>query len=153
MNNSNKANNLVRVILATIVFTCAAGFGITNFDGLLTGESQEIVEESADNQEAESAQASPKEKKAEKYKFRSEKQLDEHYNKHGVEMGFASAKDYESAASDVINNSEALHKTEKEDGDDVYYLEETNEFVILSKDGFIRTYFYPDAGINYYNKQ
>lgn len=36
---------------------------------------------------------------------------------------------------------------------DVYYVESTNEFVIVSTDGYIRTYFKPDAGISYYNRQ
>ena len=86
-------------------------------------------------------------------KFRSKKLLNEHYEKHGVEMGFSSAKDYEAAAAAVVANPDALHKTEKEDGDDVYYLEETNEFVIVSKDGYIRTYFLPSGGKKYYDKQ
>ena len=47
----------------------------------------------------------------------------------------------------------ALHKLEAEDGDDVYYLENTNEFVIVSTDGYIRTYFKPSRGMEYYNKQ
>ena len=87
------------------------------------------------------------------YKFRSKKLLDQHYDKHGKEMGFASAADYEKAASDVVNNPDALHKIEKEDGDDVYYVEATNEFVIVSTDGYLRTYFLPSAGISYYNRQ
>ena len=37
--------------------------------------------------------------------------------------------------------------------DDVYYLEETNEFVIVSTKGYIRTYFKPDSGKRYYDKQ
>jgi pyocin large subunit-like protein len=68
-------------------------------------------------------------------------------------MGFSSAEEYEKAASEVVENKDALHKTEKEDGDDVYYLEETNEFVIVSTDGYIRTYFNPSNGIDYYNRQ
>ena len=75
------------------------------------------------------------------------------YEKHGIEMGFDSAAAYEEAASAVINNPDALYKTEKEDGDGVYYVEATNEFVILSTDGYIRTYFYPNGGINYFNRQ
>ncbi len=86
-------------------------------------------------------------------KFRSKKLLNQHYEKHGIEMGFESAADYEAAAAAVVANKDALHKTEKEDGDDIYYLEETNEFVVVSKDGYLRTYFLPDAGIKYYNKQ
>lgn len=87
------------------------------------------------------------------YKFRNQKLLDQHYEKHGRDMGFASAEEYEKAAAAVPNNPEVLHKTEKEDGDDVYYVESTNEFVVVSTDGYIRTYFNPDRGIDYYNKQ
>lgn len=85
--------------------------------------------------------------------FRNADLLNEHYQKHGVEMGFSSAKEYENAASKVVGNDKSLHKTEAEDGDDVYYLESTNEFVIVSTDGYIRTYFKPDDGIEYYNRQ
>ena len=86
-------------------------------------------------------------------KFRSKKLLDQHYEKHGKDMGFANAKDYEAAAAAVVANPDAVHKIEKEDGDDIYYLEETNEFVVVSTDGYLRTYFLPDSGIKYYNKQ
>ncbi|MCR5214995.1 MAG: hypothetical protein K6E10_11320 [Eubacterium sp.] len=91
--------------------------------------------------------------KYEEYKFRSQNKLQGHYEKHGIDMGFDSAEDYEKAASDVVNNPEALHKIEKEDGDDVYYIEDTNEFVIVSSDGYIRTYFNPNDGIDYYYRQ
>ena len=85
--------------------------------------------------------------------FRNEELLNEHYQKHGIEMGFASASDYEAAAKRVVENTKALHKKEAEDGDDVYYLENSNEFVIVSTDGYIRTYFKPNDGIAYYNRQ
>lgn len=87
------------------------------------------------------------------YRFRSKKYLNQHYEKHGIEMGFASAEEYEAAASAVINNPDALYKTEKEDGDGCYYIESTNEFVVLSTDGYIRTYFNPDSGKKYFDKQ
>ena len=87
------------------------------------------------------------------YRFRNNKLLTQHYEKHGIEMGFDSKESYEQAASDVINNPAALHKLEGEDGDYVYYVEETNEFVILSTDGYIRTYFLPSAGKAYYDRQ
>lgn len=87
------------------------------------------------------------------YRFRNRRLLDEHFEKHGREMGFSDAKAYEEAASDVVNNPEALHKIEEEDGDDVYYLESTNDFVIVSTDGFIRTYYRPNSGIDYFNRQ
>lgn len=87
------------------------------------------------------------------YSFRSEELLKNHFEKHGIEMGFENEEAYAEGANQVINNPASLHKLEKEDGDDVYYLEDTNEFVIVSTDGYIRTYFYPSSGIDYYNRQ
>ena len=87
------------------------------------------------------------------YTFKSESLLQEHFNKHGSEFGYASTSQYESRANAVINSPDALHKTEVEDGDSVYYIQATNEFVILSTEGYIRTYFKPEDGIDYYNKQ
>ena len=68
-------------------------------------------------------------------------------------MGFSSAEEYEKAAAQVPYDPEVLHKIEAEDGDDVYYIERTNEFVIVSTDGYLRTYFLPDRGIDYFNRQ
>lgn len=87
------------------------------------------------------------------YHFRNEKLLDQHFEKHGGEFDYPTAQDYEKGASDVINNPDALFKTEAEDGDGVYYIEQSNEFVILSTDGYIRTYFRPSGGIDYFNRQ
>lgn len=85
------------------------------------------------------------------YTFRNDNLLNSHYKKHGIDMGFASAKDYEKSANDVINNPNSLHKLEAEDNDDIYYLEDTQEFVVLSTDGYIRTYYY--ANLDYFNRQ
>ena len=91
------------------------------------------------------------------YHFRTRKQLEQHFEKHGgefgSEFGYNSPEDYEAGASSVINDPDALFKTEAEDGDGVYYIESSNEFVILSTDGYIRTYFRPTAGISYFNRQ
>jgi len=87
------------------------------------------------------------------YRFRNERLLTEHYEKHGIEMGFPNATAYEAAASAVITNPNSLFKIEAEDGDGVYYLEATNEFVILSTDGYIRTYFLPSSGKAYFDRQ
>lgn len=96
----------------------------------------------------------PKPKPSQKtYTFRSESLLEEHYQKHGVEMGFATKEEYVAAANAVIYSPAALHKLEAEDGDDVYYIEATNEFVIVSTDGYIRTYFYPNDGKAYFDRQ
>lgn len=87
------------------------------------------------------------------YTFRNENLLEQHYEKHGIEMEFESAEEYEEAANKVISNPDALTKIEAEDGDSIYYVEKTNEFVVISTDGYIRTYFNPDAGMDYFNRQ
>ena len=86
-------------------------------------------------------------------KFANNKTLRQHYEKHGVEMGFASAEEYLAAANAVVANPNALHKLEKEDNDHIYYLEETNEIVFVSQKGVIRTYFCPDSGKAYFDRQ
>lgn len=87
------------------------------------------------------------------YTFRTEQNLTQHFEKHGNEFDYKTKEEYVAGANRVISSKEALHKLEKEDGDDVYYLEATNEFVVVSKQRYIRTYFKPDKGIAYYNKQ
>lgn len=83
--------------------------------------------------------------------FRNDNLYYQHYEKHGIEMGFASAEEYLAAANAVVNNPEVLHKYEAEDGDDVYFLEATEEFVVVSTDGYIRTYYYADK--DYFERQ
>jgi pyocin large subunit-like protein len=85
------------------------------------------------------------------YTFRNSKLFAQHYEKHGAEMDCNSPEEYLQKANDVINNPNSLHKLEQEDNDEVYYLESTGEFVVVSTDGYIRTYFY--ASLDYYNRQ
>ena len=87
------------------------------------------------------------------YTFRKDSYLEEHFEKHGQEFPYATAEDYLIGANLVIENPDALTKTEAEDGDMIYYVEETNEIVFLSTDGYIRSYFKPSAGIAYFNRQ
>ena len=87
------------------------------------------------------------------YQFRKQQYLDEHFEKHGSEFDYETAEEYLAGANRVINDPNSLYKTEAEDGDHIYYLESTNEFVVVSTDGYIRTYFKPSAGIDYFNRQ
>lgn len=114
-------------------------------------KTEEKAEEKAEVKTEEKTETKPEVKST--LRFRSKKLLDQHYEKHGKEMGFASAAEYEAAAAAVPGKSGVLHKTEKEDGDDVYFLEATDEFVVVSTDGYIRTYFLPDKGRAYFDRQ
>lgn len=85
--------------------------------------------------------------------FRNETLWEDHFEKHGNEFGYKSKEEYLKGANEVINSSTSKHKTEAEDGDEIYYDEEKNEIVFVSTDGYIRTYFKPNDGLNYYNRQ
>ena len=69
--------------------------------------------------------------------FRTEEKLQQHFDKHGWETGTA--------------NPDAEHKLQAEDGDDLYYLDPTGEFVVVSPEGYIRTYFITDRA--YFERQ
>lgn len=86
------------------------------------------------------------------YSFRTEDLYESHYQKHRDEFGDISKEAYLEMANDLIHLESALTKFE-EDGDILYYGEEANEFLVLSSDGYIRTFFRPSAGIDYYNRQ
>lgn len=99
------------------------------------------------------ASPTPTDKSVKKYSFANKNLLDSHFKKHGEEFPYKSKVEYVEGANRVINNPDSLHKLEAEDGDDIYYLEATNEFVVVSKSGYIRTYFKPSAGKAYYDRQ
>lgn len=88
-----------------------------------------------------------------RYTFRNDRLFEEHFEKHGGEFPYNTREEYLEGANIMLANPDKLHKLEKEDGDDVYYLEETNEFIIVSKDGYLRTYFKPSKGKQYFDKQ
>ncbi|WP_297713014.1 zinc-ribbon domain containing protein [Clostridium sp.] len=85
--------------------------------------------------------------------FRNETLWEDHFEKHGSEFDYKSKEEYLKGANEVINSPTSKHKTEDEDGDEIYYDEDKNEIVFVSTDGYIRTYFKPNDGINYYNRQ
>lgn len=119
----------------------------------ISSTSEQSSQPQSEQSKPQSEQSTQSEPQTTTLKFRSKTLLEQHYQKHGIEMGFASAEEYEKAAAAVPANPAALHKTEKEDGDDVYYIEATNEFVVVSTDGYLRTYFLPTAGKSYFDRQ
>jgi hypothetical protein len=88
------------------------------------------------------------------YTFRNQTRYDEHYEKHGAEFGDITKEQYLELANELINSTSdrVLHKY-SEDGDYMYFDQDTNYFLVLSEDGYIRTFFIPSAGINYWNRQ
>ena len=126
-----RRNAIKRVPVLTLVLLIAATFAFLNLVRPGSGN------ESGQNVNRTQTESNTAVQSA--YLFRSDELLEEHFEKHGRGMGFASSEEYLAGA--------------KEDGDDVYYVQSTNDFVVVSTDGFIRTYFRPEDGIAYYNRQ
>lgn len=137
-NNNYKQNNNKQ----------ASGDNLSDIFRILFGSDDEVLPSGG----TETEKATEAKEEVE-YHFRNKKYLSQHFEKHGGEFDYKTEEEYEAAASKVVNNPDALHKIEQEDGDDIYYLEDTNEFVVVSKDGYLRTYFKPSAGKKYYDRQ
>lgn len=118
-----------------------------------TVTSKEVT--SADVTTSSEKTTSETEKVVQKYYFRNDKLFNSHYEKHGAEFGDITQDEYLELANELINakGDNILHKTEKEDGDFLYYNTDTNEFLVLSTDGYIRTFFKPTAGLDYWERQ
>ncbi|MEG0614540.1 MAG: hypothetical protein RR540_02195 [Oscillospiraceae bacterium] len=88
------------------------------------------------------------------FTFRSTELFQQHFNKHKAEFGKISQEDYLKKAQDLIEASgeNILTKFEK-DGDKLIFNTENDEFLVLSEDGFIRTFFKPEDLIDYFNRQ
>ncbi len=159
MKERNKSSRTV--IISIIIAILLGVFGAGELRSVETNQasaaSQNSQQEVMSQTESTPAESTPTESAedvfVQEYFFRNASLRNSHYEKHGIDMGFSSAEEYETAASSVAQNPDSLHKTEKEDGDDVYYLEETNEFVVVSTDGYLRTYFYPDSKKAYFDRQ
>lgn len=101
----------------------------------------------------------PTESKVEiEYYFRSESKYTQHYEKHGDEFtpifGKITLEEYlEYANALIASEDEDILTKYSDDGDFMYFRESTGEFLVLADDGYIRTYFIPDDGIEYWNRQ
>lgn len=138
MKNIKKYGSLVLITLIILISFVITNMGSNDNESNSSDTSSNIVSDDGSGQS---------------YHFRNDNLLNQHFQKHGNEFSYSTKEEYEAGASAVINNPKALHKTESEDGDDVYYVEDTNEFVVLSTDGYIRTYFKPSGGKSYYDRK
>ncbi len=160
--------NTALVMLVLLIVAVGAALGFRGYNSKDDFEATTTIQQAAN--EAESTEAAstaseenetyiyvvPEETTSESevyYTFRTDSQFDEHFEKHKADTQTSSKEEYLYRANYVITNVNSLHKTEAEDGDDIYYLESTNEIVFVSTDGYIRTYFCPDSGKAYFDKQ
>ncbi|MDD3323389.1 MAG: hypothetical protein PHS59_18285 [Paludibacter sp.] len=84
----------------------------------------------------------------------SEFSEEEHFDRHGSEMGFETMEEYSNAARNFAKSKERGIKSFRSiDGSTQKFNSRTNEFMIISKIGKIVTFFEPERGINYFYEQ
>ncbi|MEW5953609.1 MAG: hypothetical protein AB1815_07695 [Bacillota bacterium] len=87
--------------------------------------------------------------------FRDASYLRGHWVDHGWQYGPVSREGYLRIAQRLTNSTQSRDVLIKKrwNGDIVFYRISTNDFAVVSKDGYIRTLFKPNGGINYFNRQ
>lgn len=83
------------------------------------------------------------------------KTLKKHFASHGAQMGINEMYVYAAKAvhfANTINRKDCVSFVDA-CGSTYKYNKKTNEFVIVSKDGYIITYFNPKQGYNYYKNE
>ena len=159
---SYKKNKMLTVVVAAVVVVAlvvvAVFFKDDLFSALKNEKAPDAVSDSL-NDDIDSPKTTDEDNGETKieitYNFRNQTFLEEHFEKHKADTGCESIEEYLERANAVIADPESLMGEEKADGDDgggdtVYYLESTNEIVFLSSDGYIRTYFKPQRGMDYF---
>jgi pyocin large subunit-like protein len=87
--------------------------------------------------------------------FVSEKRLEEHYDKHGVEFGRITKQDYLRQAQ-LLRDAQVggpVLETVRRDGVTTRFDRQTGAFIAFNADGTIRTFFKPNDGERYYKRQ
>ncbi len=82
--------------------------------------------------------------------------LDKHFDFHGKHMGFDSIESYKQHAikfANTIDKKNCLSFVDAKTGATYKYNIVTNEFAIITKDGYIVTYYKPENGYDYYKEQ
>lgn len=87
--------------------------------------------------------------------FRSRKQLDEHFAKHGREFGGLSKEKYLRAAQELRDAAVggSVEEIVRRDGTSSRFDRKTGAFLAFNRDGTIRTFFKPNDGENYFRRQ
>ena len=83
--------------------------------------------------------------------FESLEKLEEHFQRHGRTMGYATAQDYLQGALMLIDAYEGVMRHIRSDGATLYYRDATTEFAILRPNGIVATYYRASTGIKYWH--
>jgi len=87
--------------------------------------------------------------------FRSKEKLDEHYQKHGAEFGSISKAEYLRLAQDLRDSPVGgpILEARRPDGQFSRFDRSRGYFGAYNRNGIIRTFFIPNAGERYFQRQ
>ncbi len=87
--------------------------------------------------------------------FRSQEKLDEHYQKHGAEFGAISKAEYLRLAQELRDAPVGgpILEARRPDGDFSRFDRRHGYFGAFNRNGTIRTFFVPNAGERYFQRQ
>jgi pyocin large subunit-like protein len=85
--------------------------------------------------------------------FRTAEGLVDHFTRHAAEFGYNTPEAYLQGAQNLASGGEGVQTFVRAGGDQLFYRAATNEFGVVSADGFLRTYFRPEAGLDYWLSQ
>jgi pyocin large subunit-like protein len=86
----------------------------------------------------------------------NKKSLDTHFDDHAKSMGFDSKESYKQHAikfANTVDRKNCESFVDGRTGATYKYNRVTNEFAIITKDGYVTTYYKPKGGYGYYKKQ
>ena len=84
-------------------------------------------------------------------RFRDGRKLARHFSDHGADFGAANAADYEAKADAFLNcplSADCEERIRARDNAMIRFNTVTDEFGVVSDDGFLLTYYKPDPAIH-----
>lgn len=81
-------------------------------------------------------------------RFETPEKMQKHYDKHIDKYGNISISEYIALANELVNakDTDDIERIVRSDESTAIYRFSTNDFLVITKDGYIRTFFKPDEG-------
>lgn len=88
-------------------------------------------------------------------RFETPEKMQKHYDKHIDKYGNISILEYIALANELVNakDTDGIEKIVRSDESTAIYRFSTNDFLVITKDGYIRTFFKPDDGEKYWREE
>lgn len=88
-------------------------------------------------------------------RFETPEKMQKHYDKHIDKYGNISISEYIALANELVNakDTDDIERIIRSDESTAIYRFSTNDFLVITKDGYIRTFFKPDDGEAYWREE